>query len=567
MTTQRHTEENVVNGRFGATRALELETTAGSERSPSADYLDVAAGLGYSPLPSQHAELSDTYWDTPAFEILRAGFTLRSRRAAAGVQVTLKSLDRLGFEDLETKRLEVGGPVDDASRPLDSAGWPESVRERVRTAAGESPELLPICVLHQRHERIPLVTGEGGGCPVVAALNIDVVGIFDPHGIAAGNALEGVSRLLQDGAPIVNVTELELEPVADDAPAVVRELAKRLGAIPDCAPAAGSQLEQALEILADHQPGATPGKLGIVPGMAMAEAGRLMWRHQLLAMLLNEAGARRGEDPEYVHDMRVATRRARAVARLFGPFFRRKALREHLDNLRRTARALGAVRDADVALLKLRKYSRTRPDADQQGLGEIRAVWRVERRQACCSLLEWLDSRDYHDFVVRFADFCRTPGLGACTVNSGSHEAPAPGQVRHVIPSAILKRFEQVRAYEPLFESAQPPSLDALHALRVDCKALRYTLEPVEHLLGEEAGEIVEQLKRVQDVLGDLNDAAVVEGRLAALDNAVEPTALATYRARQQSILADVVTAAPEVWRAFVAPANRRLLAVAIARL
>jgi CHAD domain-containing protein len=531
----------VINGRFGALRAPVLETTTGGERSPSADYLEIAAGLGYSPLPSRNAELSDTYWDTPAFDFLRAGFTLRLRRAVAGVEVTLKSLDRLGFEDLETRRLEVGGPVGDASRPLDPTGWPEAVREHVRAVAGEAPEWMPLCVLHQRRERIPLVNGEGGNGSVVAALNIDVVGIFDPHGIAADHSLQGVARLLHDGAPIANVTELELEPVADDAPAVVRELAKRFRAIPDCAPAAGSQLEQALEILADHQPGATPGELGIVPEMAMAEAGRVMWRRQLLAMLLNEAGARRGEDPEYVHDMRVAIRRARAAARLFGSFFRRKALREHLDNLRRTARVLGAVRDADVALLELRQAHRL--------------------------LSEWLDSAEYRNFVVRFAAFCQTPGLGVFMVDSGSQDTPARGQVRHVIPSAILKRFEQVRAYEPLLESAQPPSVAALHALRIDCKALRYSLEPVEHLLGEEAGDIIRQLKRLQDVLGDLNDAVVVVDRLAALDDVVEPTALASHRARQQSILADLVAAAPEEWRAFVAPDNRRLLAVAIARL
>jgi CHAD domain-containing protein len=235
--------------------------------------------------------------------------------------------------------------------------------------------------------------------------------------------------------------------------------------------------------------------------------------------------------------------------------------------LRRTARTLGDVRDADVALLKLRKYARTRPDVEQQGLGEIRAVWRVERRQAYRSLLEWLDSPEYRDFVVRFAEFCRTPGLGVRVVEPGSQGAPAPRDVRHVIPSAIWKRFEQVRAYEPQFESAQGPSVSTLHALRIDCKALRYTLEPVEHVLGAEAGEIIEQLKRLQDVLGDLNDAAVVDARLAALGDAVEPTALAAYRARQASILADVVAAAPEAWRTFVAPSNRQLLAVAIARL
>jgi CHAD domain-containing protein len=265
--------------------------------------------------------------------------------------------------------------------------------------------------------------------------------------------------------------------------------------------------------------------------------------------------------------MRVATRRARAVARLFGPFFRRNALREHLTNLRRTARALGAVRDADVALLKLRKYARSRPDGDQAGLAEIRAVWRVERRQAYRRLLEWLDSPDYRSFVARFATFCQTAGLGAKSVDSGSEAAPTPCDVGHVMPSAILNRFEQVRAYERLFDSSESIPVTALHALRIDCKALRYSLEPVEHLLGEEGSEIVQQLKRLQDLLGDLNDAVVADDRLAELADAVEPTALASYRAEQQAIVAELASTVPQAWRIFVAPDNRRLLALAIARL
>ena len=135
------------------------------------------------------------------------------------------------------------------------------------------------------------------------------------------------------------------------------------------------------------------------------------------------------------------------------------------------------------------------------------------------------------------------------------------------MPSAILNRFEQIRAYERLFESPQPPSVSALHALRLDCKALRYSLEPVEHLLGEEGSEIVQQMKRLQKLLGDLNDAVVADVRLAELADAVEPTALAAYRAQQRSILADLVSSAPEAWRTFVASENRRRLAVAIAKL
>jgi len=47
--------------------------------------------------------------------------------------------------------------------------------------------------------------------------------------------------------------------------------------------------------------------------IAMSEAGRKVLRTHFARMLANEAGTRLGEDIEELHDMRVATRRLRAV--------------------------------------------------------------------------------------------------------------------------------------------------------------------------------------------------------------------------------------------------------------
>ena len=48
---------------------------------------------------------------------------------------------------------------------------------------------------------------------------------------------------------------------------------------------------------------------------------------QQMALLLNEAGIRFSSDPEYVHDARVAIRRARAAARIYRGYFKPKAIR------------------------------------------------------------------------------------------------------------------------------------------------------------------------------------------------------------------------------------------------
>jgi CHAD domain-containing protein len=136
------------------------------------------------------------------------------------------------------------------------------------------------------------------------------------------------------------------------------------------------------------------------------------------------------------------------------------------------------------------------------------------------------------------------------------------------MPSAILNRFEQVRAHEPWFEGTEPVPVTTLHALRIDCKALRYSLEPVEHLLGPEGGDLVRQLKALQDLLGDLNDAVVARARLAAMLQGGQPPEGATaYLAYQEAQVAELAVRAPDAWRAFTALENRQRLALAIARL
>ena len=50
---------------------------------------------------------------------------------------------------------------------------------------------------------------------------------------------------------------------------------------------------------------------------------------------------------------------------------------------------------------------------------------------------------------------------------------------------------------------------ETLHALRIDCKYLRYNLEFLRHLLGAEGEQLIAPLIALQDVLGELNDAVV----------------------------------------------------------
>ena len=77
------------------------------------------------------------------------------------------------------------------------------------------------------------------------------------------------------------------------------------------------------------------------------------------------------EDIERVHDMRVASRRLRAVLEIYAPCFPREQFRPLLKEVKALADALGARRDPDVQLEAL---------AEHEGVGVL--VERTRREQA-----------------------------------------------------------------------------------------------------------------------------------------------------------------------------------------
>src|SRR4029077_20486097 len=85
-------------------------------------------------------------------------------------------------------------------------------------------------------------------------------------------------------------------------------------------------------------------------------------------------------DIERVHDMRVATRRLRAVLEVYAPCFPRKRHEAVLKEVKRLADALGARRDPDVQLDALQRVSEGFAAADRAGVSAFAAVLRSEQK-------------------------------------------------------------------------------------------------------------------------------------------------------------------------------------------
>ncbi len=316
---------------------------------------------------------------------------------------------------------------------------------------------------------------------------------------------------------------------------------------------------------------------GVLPDDPMSEAGRKALLFHFGRMLEHESGTRLGEDIEELHDMRVATRRMRSAFRVFAPYFDPDALRRFLKRLRRTGRALGRVRDLDVFMEKAQNYlaaeevqaGSPRPH-ECSDLDALLEDWQGQREAARTKMLAYLDSKQYQRFVQGFGQFLITEGAGALPPPS---DRPAPHQVYQIVPALIYTRYEVVRGYEPVIENAP---LEILHALRIDCKRLRYALEFFREVLGPEVEEVVKEVVIVQDHLGNLHDADVACHLLIGFLNQwsrqerrerINISGVTRYLVAKQNDLRVLVDSFPETWRHFNRPEMRRQLALAVSAL
>src|SRR5208337_3470183 len=73
-------------------------------------------------------------------------------------------------------------------------------------------------------------------------------------------------------------------------------------------------------------------------------------------------GVRKNNEIEYVHKLRVASRRTRAALEVFEPCFGKKLTKKWVKTIRNVTRSSGAARDADVEIAFLKNYARTNED-------------------------------------------------------------------------------------------------------------------------------------------------------------------------------------------------------------
>jgi len=129
----------------------------------------------------------------------------------------------------------------------------------------------------------------------------------------------------------------------------------------------------------------------------------------------------------------------------------------------------------------------------------LRSAWRRDRVEARQRLIGRLDSKQYREFVEDYLEFTESPGAGAVPTSMGR-----PSLVRDTAGSRILSAYEHARAYQTILGWADVPTL---HALRIEGKRLRYTLEYFAEVMPTTSRTLVKTVTEMQDHLGLMNDA------------------------------------------------------------
>jgi CHAD domain-containing protein len=230
---------------------------------------------------------------------------------------------------------------------------------------------------------------------------------------------------------------------------------------------------------------------------------------QLEALRDHEAGARGGRDPEDLHKMRMAVRRLRAILRASRPLFEAKwvkGLRSELDWL---GTVLGEARDLDVLRGSLGSEIASLGGAERTAGQRLLRRLEADRARARGALRRVLDSPRYARLLNRLKG-----ALAAPRVVPADDDASLLGNT-----AAEFKKLR--RAVKAL---APHPDADDLHEIRIKVKRARYAAELVRAAAGGPGDRFIDQAKTVQDILGEHQDAVILEEYLHNVRDGREAT-------------------------------------------
>jgi inorganic triphosphatase YgiF len=438
----------------------------------------------------KHA-LATVYYDTPESDLARAGVALRLRRD--------------GNRSIQT--LKGGGDAAAGLHARDEIEW-DLGGNSLNVALLDSTPYAELFAKRKVRGRLrPVFATEFDRAARTLAF---------PDGTLAELALDrGVIRAGRHEAPI---SEAEIELKGGD-PARLFALAR---AIAHDVPLQLGHASKAARGYALGRGAAPPQKARAIPleeTMTAGAALRCIALACIAQMQANEDGLRAGRGPEYLHQLRVGLRRLRSCLGLVALASSKEAVAPLAEALRWLGGALGPARDWDVFMTETFPPL-ARRFAGAAGLASFRARAARVRRAHAAAARDAVSSQRYTELLLALGEafarddlpaFSGSAGPAAAGEGEASPRLDAP--VGTFGAFVIDRRDRRVRKRGRAVPEAPP---EERHRVRIAAKKLRYAAEFFAALYpAKRVARYVEALEDLQDILGALNDAAVVDRLLA----------------------------------------------------
>lgn len=410
-------------------------------------------------------QLEAEYYDTADLRLIRGGVTLRRRRGGqdAGWHLKLPA----GPDSRREIRLPLGrsgGRV-----PAELAG--------LVSAYTRGEPLRPVVAMTTRRRRVILLGESGESLAEIAADDVSARTMGDSTTTSRWQEVE------------VELTGGNRNLLAAADKALRRDGLRRANH--------SAKLERALGLDAG---GPRVGRLG--PPSPAAQVVQAYLRTQAETLKSLDPLVRRDE-PDAVHKMRVTTRRLRSTLQAFGKVIPRSRTAGLVGELRWLGEVLGESRDIEVLSGHLRDDLAGYPPELVIGPIEARIQGHFAPRRAAArtALLAALDSSRYFALLTELERVIDDPPPGRAASRPAADALPA--EVRRSY-RRTARRMKAARRASP------GPELDvALHEARKAAKRARYAGEAVTPALGKKARRFTRQMKKLQSVLGDHQDAVI----------------------------------------------------------
>ncbi|MPY94675.1 MAG: CHAD domain-containing protein, partial [Acidimicrobiia bacterium] len=242
------------------------------------------------------------------------------------------------------------------------------------------------------------------------------------------------------------------------------------------------------------EPGVDPSRFAVaVPADASAaEAVRLLVGRLLRIMVVNERGVRDDLDTEFLHDFRVAVRRARSIVKAAEGVIPEERRTWLADELRWLGQETTPVRDLDVTIEEL-EGPNPALDPWRADLAPVHDLFALRRAESFAELVEALSGERYRRFVAESRRFVASEW--------GDPDEDAVAFVQRRVHKAHRKVVRLGRG---------ATTSEDWHEVRKAAKKLRYLVEGFRALLpAGETADAVSSLKRFQEVLGAMQDSVV----------------------------------------------------------